>query len=252
MAGLVRGKLGIVTGGGSGLGRAICQRLAENGASLVVVDLRKETAQETVDLLSKASKEGQHYAFACDVGKREQIENLKSFFVEKFKKSPDLVVNNAGITKDTWLLKMTDEQFDDVINVNLKAVYMMTQTFARLAVEQQRSQSVVNLSSIVGKTGNIGQTNYAASKAGVLGFTKAAAKELARYNIRVNALLPGFIKTPMTSQIPDKVIAKITERIPIGKMGEAEDIGNVVTFLCSDLSKYMTGAQIEVTGGLDM
>lgn len=140
MAGLVRGKLGIVTGGGSGLGRAICQRLAENGASLVVVDLRKETAQETVDLLSKgttnfqipkilsrflASKEGQHYAFACDVGKREQIENLKSFFVEKFKKSPDLVVNNAGITKDTWLLKMTDEQFDDVINVNLKAVYMV-------------------------------------------------------------------------------------------------------------------------------
>jgi len=178
---------------------------------------------------------------------------LKAFSLEKFNgKSLDILVNNAGITKDSLLMKMTDEQFDDVINVNLKAVYIITQLFAKLAIDQQRPMSIVNISSIVGKTGNLGQTNYSASKAGIIGFTKSAAKELARYNIRVNAVLPGFIKTPMTAKIPEKVISKFVERIPLGKMGDPEDIANAVNFLSSDLSSYMTGAQVEVTGGLDM
>uniref|UniRef100_A0A914BYF4 (3R)-3-hydroxyacyl-CoA dehydrogenase n=1 Tax=Acrobeloides nanus TaxID=290746 RepID=A0A914BYF4_9BILA len=249
MADLVKGKLAIVTGGGRGIGRAICQKLAEQGASVLVVDINQESAQETVNLLQK----GHHYAYHCDVSKRDDLEKLKAFSLEKFNgKSLDILVNNAGITKDSLLMKMTDEQFDDVINVNLKAVYIITQLFAKLAIDQQRPMSIVNISSIVGKTGNLGQTNYSASKAGIIGFTKSAAKELARYNIRVNAVLPGFIKTPMTAKIPEKVISKFVERIPLGRMGDPEDIANAVNFLCSDLSSYMTGAQVEVTGGLDM
>ena len=131
-------------------------------------------------------------------------------------------------------------------------MFQLNQTFARLAIEHGKPASFVNVSSIVGKTGNIGQTNYAASKAGVIGFSKSAAKELARYNIRVNTILPGFIKTPMTQKVPDKVLNAICQKIPFGRMGNPEEIANVVTFLCSDLSSYITGAQIEVTGGLDM
>jgi len=253
MANLVAGKIGLVTGGGSGIGRAICQTLARNGASVVVVDVQKDGAQETVELLKKESPQGTFTSFVGDVSKREQVESLKDFFVQQFNGNPaNFLVNSAGITRDGFLVKMNDQMFEDVINVNLKAIYMLNQTFAKLAIEKEKPASFVNLSSIVGKTGNIGQTNYAASKAGVIGFTKSAARELARYNIRVNSILPGFVKTPMTQKVPDKVLNAICQKIPIGRMGNPEEIAHVVTFLCSDLSSYVTGAQIEVTGGLDM
>uniref|UniRef100_A0AC34QU31 Estradiol 17-beta-dehydrogenase 8 n=1 Tax=Panagrolaimus sp. JU765 TaxID=591449 RepID=A0AC34QU31_9BILA len=253
MASLVAGKLGLVTGGGSGIGRAICQNLAKNGASVLVVDIQDKAAQETVELLQQESPQGNHSAFVGDVSRRDEVDNLRDFFVKQFGGKPaSFLVNSAGITRDGFLVKMNDQMFDEVMNVNLRAIYLLTQTFARLAIQQEKPASFVNLSSIVGKTGNIGQTNYAASKAGVIGFTKSAAKELARYQIRVNSILPGFIKTPMTQKVPDKVLSAICKNIPIGRMGNPEEIAHAVTFLCSDLSSYITGAQIEVTGGLDM
>jgi 17beta-estradiol 17-dehydrogenase/3alpha(17beta)-hydroxysteroid dehydrogenase (NAD+) len=253
MAHLVAGKLGIVTGAGSGLGRAIAHTLAKHGASVVVVDIQENAAKETVEALSKECPKGKFAAFAADVSQRDEIDNLQKYFVKDFAKhSPDFLVNSAGITRDSFLIKMNDQQYDDVLNVNLKSIYMLNQAFARLAIEYQKPQSIVNISSIVGKSGNIGQTNYAASKAGVIGFSKSAAKELARYNIRVNVIIPGFIATPMTEKIPEKVLEKICKSIPLARMGRPDEIANAALFLCSDLSSYMTGAQIEVTGGLDM
>uniref|UniRef100_A0AC35F3P5 Estradiol 17-beta-dehydrogenase 8 n=1 Tax=Panagrolaimus sp. PS1159 TaxID=55785 RepID=A0AC35F3P5_9BILA len=253
MANLVAGKLGVVTGGGSGIGRAIAQMLGRHGASVLVVDIQEQHAKETAELLTKENSKGKFAAFAADVSQRDEIDNLSKYFAKDFaKQSPDFLVNSAGITRDSFLIKMNDQQYDDVLNVNLKSIYMLNQAFARLAIEYQKSQSIVNISSIVGKAGNIGQCNYAASKAGVIGFSKSAAKELARYNIRVNCIIPGFIKTPMTEKIPDKVLEKICKSIPLNRMGHPDEIANAALFLCSDLSSYMTGAMVEVTGGLDM
>uniref|UniRef100_A0A914YWU1 Uncharacterized protein n=1 Tax=Panagrolaimus superbus TaxID=310955 RepID=A0A914YWU1_9BILA len=185
MANLVAGKLGVVTGAGSGIGKHIAQTLARHGASVLVVDIQEQHAKETAELLAKENSKGKFVAFAADVSQRDEIDNLQKYFVKDFaKQSPDFLVNSAGITRDAFLIKMSDQQYDDVLNVNLKSIYMLNQSFARLAIEYQKPQSIVNISSIVGKTGNIGQCNYAASKAGVVGFSKSAAKELARYNIR--------------------------------------------------------------------
>jgi 17beta-estradiol 17-dehydrogenase/3alpha(17beta)-hydroxysteroid dehydrogenase (NAD+) len=253
MSNLVAGKLGVVTGGGSGIGRAIAQMLGRHGASVLVVDIQEQHAKETAELLTKENSKGKFAAFAADVSQRDEIDNLSKYFAKDFAKhSPDFLVNSAGITRDSFLIKMNDQQYDDVLNVNLKSIYMLNQAFARLAIEYQKPQSIVNISSIVGKSGNIGQCNYAASKAGVIGFSKSAAKELARYNIRVNCIIPGFIKTPMTEKIPDKVLEKICKSIPLNRMGHPDEIANAALFLCSDLSSYMTGAMVEVTGGLDM
>jgi 17beta-estradiol 17-dehydrogenase / 3alpha(17beta)-hydroxysteroid dehydrogenase (NAD+) / 3-oxoacyl-[acyl-carrier protein] reductase alpha subunit len=169
-----------------------------------------------------------------------------------------LLFNCAGITKDGWLLSMDEKAWDDVMNVNLKGTFLMTQGFAKQWVGTSMSRSsdeqgsIINISSMVGKTGNLGQANYAASKAGVVGFTKTAAKELASKQIRVNAILPGFITTPMTAAVPDKVIAKMLTAIPAERMGDPEDIANVALFLASNRSSYMTGEAIEVAGGLWM
>ncbi|KAK0423672.1 hypothetical protein QR680_008267 [Steinernema hermaphroditum] len=251
MANLLAGKLGIVTGGGSGIGRAICERLAQQGARLVVVDLKKETAEGTCSKLVKDN--GAHEAFACDVSKQSDVKGLVDFVKERFAGgSPQIVVNCAGITQDTTLLKMTESQFDNVVDVNLKGTFLITQAFARLAVEHQSPQSVVNISSIVGKVGNFGQTNYAATKAGVVGFSKSAARELAKKNIRVNCIQPGFVATPMTEAMPPPVLAQIAATIPMGRMGKPEEIADAVVYLASDLSSYVTGTTIEVTGGLGM
>uniref|UniRef100_A0A7E4VHR9 (3R)-3-hydroxyacyl-CoA dehydrogenase n=1 Tax=Panagrellus redivivus TaxID=6233 RepID=A0A7E4VHR9_PANRE len=250
---MLANKVGIVTGGATGLGRAIAQVLAKNGASVVVVDLAEGPTGQTVDLLKKENPSGNHASFIGDVSNRAQVDQLRDFFKSQFNNAaPNFLVNNAGITRDATLLKMSEKQFDDVINVNLKAVWMLSQTFARLAVEAKTSQSIVNISSIVGKTGNFGQTNYAASKAGVIGLSKSAAKELAKHNIRVNAILPGFVHTDMVDKVPPKVLEGILKGVPMRRLGRPEELGNAVAFLCSDLSSFVTGAAIEVTGGLDM
>ncbi|CEF69362.1 Estradiol 17-beta-dehydrogenase 8 [Strongyloides ratti] len=244
---LLVGRVAVVTGGANGIGKAICNKLIQHGAKVCVVDLKKESAMEVAETLGKGN-----YGFGCDVSKSSDIEGLKEFVSKDMKMVPQIVVNCAGITQDSTILKMTEEQFDKVIAVNLKGVHLMTQAFAKLAVANKSPASIINVSSIVGKVGNFGQTNYAATKAGVIGHTKSAAKELAKKNIRVNAIMPGFISTDMTSMMPPKVLEDICKGIPMGKMGKPEDIANAVIYLGSDMSEYVTGSVIEVTGGIFM
>lgn len=245
---MLGGRIAVVTGGGSGLGMAICQTLAKYGASVIVTDINSNSAASTAESLPKTI---QHYAHPVDVSSAESVKSLSDHV--KTIGTPSILVNCAGITMDSTLVKMTPEKWNSVLNVNLTGVFMLTQTFVKASVDNGNSPlSIINLSSIVGKMGNFGQTNYAATKAGVIGFTKSAAKELAKKNIRVNAVLPGFCKTPMTTMMPPDVLANICKGIPMGRMGDAEEIANSVLFLASDLSSYVTGATLEVTGGFSM
>ncbi|CAI5456262.1 unnamed protein product [Caenorhabditis angaria] len=245
---LLAGKVAVVTGGGSGIGRAICKRLADNGASIVVADVKHAAALDTVKLLGPSQA---HIPAECDVSSPEAVNKLKEL-VGKNGNPVSVLVNCAGITQDSTLLKMPKAKWDSVVGVNLTGVFLVSQAFAKYSVETQSPLSIINVSSIVGKTGNFGQTNYAATKAGVIGFTKSAAKELAKKNVRVNAVLPGFIKTPMTEAMPPQVLAEICSGIPMGRMGEDDEIAKSVLFLASDLSSYVTGAALEVTGGYNM
>jgi len=252
MANLLAGKLAVVTGGGSGIGRAICLKFAKQGAVIVVADVRKDSAESTRVLLEQITPTAGHASVECDVSSSGDVNRLRDFALDHFNRPPEIVVNCAGITLDSTLFKMTEENFDRVIDVNLKGVFLVTQAFAKAAVDSKTPQSVINISSIVGKIGNFGQANYAASKAGVIGFTKTAARELAAKGVRVNAVLPGFIRTPMTEKIPEKVLSGICQQIPMGRMGQPEEIADAAVFLSSDLSSYVTGTTIEVTGGMGM
>ncbi|XP_071499198.1 estradiol 17-beta-dehydrogenase 8-like [Diadema antillarum] len=252
---VLAGRVAIVTGGGSGIGRAVCQLFAKNGASVVAADLTQAATEDTVASLDKTLKgHGQaHRAFAADVRCRDAVQSLVAEVTATYEKPPTVLVNSAGITKDQLLLKMTEENFDDVINVNLKGTFLMSQAVSQAMVKSKVSEgSIINISSIVAKVGNMGQTNYSASKAGVIGMTKTMAKELSRFNIRCNAILPGFIETPMTDKIPEKVLQMMVQMIPLGFMGRPEDIAETCLFLASSQSSYITGASIEVTGGLGM
>merc|ERR1712024_170246 len=185
-----------------------------------------------------------HLSVTADVSQSESVNNCFKQILDKYKRAPDIIVNSAGITKDGFMLRMKEEDFDKVIDVNLKGTFLVTQAAASLMKEQQLPGSIVNIASIVGKTGNIGQANYTASKAGVIGFTKTAAKELGKFGIRVNAILPGFIKTPMTDVVPDKVKMSFISQIPLGDFGDPLDIAEVSSFLASTRSKYITGASL--------
>ncbi|KAK3697593.1 hypothetical protein RRG08_033323 [Elysia crispata] len=246
---LLAGRLAVVTGGGSGIGRAVCSIFAREGAKLAVVDLNKKSAEETLALLPQPSD---HRAYGTNVALSSEVATMVSQVQEDFGEVPSVAVHAAGITKDSFLLKMDEQSFDDVIDVNLKGTFLINQTLAKAMSKANLPDcSIVNISSIVGKCGNIGQTNYAASKAGVIGMTKTAAKELARFNIRVNAVLPGFIHTPMTEKVPENVKQMITMMVPCKRMGTPEEIAEVCAFLASSRSSYMTGAAVEVTGGLN-
>merc|ERR1712080_469511 len=190
------------------------------------------------------------HAVASDVSSKDSVSDCFKQILDKYKRAPDIIVNSAGITKDGFMLRMKEEDFDQVIDVNLKGTFLVTQAAASLMKEQKLTGSIVNIASIVGRTGNIGQANYTASKAGVIGFTKTAAKELGMFGIRVNVILPGFIKTPMTDVVPEKVKAGILASVPLGDFGDPEDIADVVAFLASSRSKYITGASLDVNGGL--
>jgi len=243
------GKRAIVTGGGSGIGKAAALGLLRVGADVTILD-RNQSAIDKV--VSELAGEGKVSGCAVDVSSTEQVAQAWEHFG-----SQDVLVNAAGITRDGWMTRMDSSAWDEVLNVNLKGSFLMTQAFARQwklanSADAGGSGSVINISSIIAKTGNMGQTNYAASKAGVVGFTKAAAKELAGDRIRVNVILPGFIATPMTETVPDKVIAKILPTVPQGRMGEASEIADSAVFLASDRSSYITGSVFEVTGGLSM
>lgn len=245
---LLEGKAILITGGGRGIGKSIAEKCAEEGANIVIGDIDKETAESTATEIVK-NYDVKAIGLKSDVTNREDCEKLALTTKDLGNGKIWGLVNNAGITLDSTLKKMTEEKWDTVIAVNLKGVYLSTQTTIGFMNE---GGSVVNISSIVGKIGNFGQTNYASTKAGVIGFTKALAKEYARKNIRSNAVQPGFIRTPMTAKMPQKVIDMMVNQIPMQKMGESKHIADAVVFLLSEKSSYITGAVIEVTGGFGM
>ncbi|WP_017936456.1 3-oxoacyl-ACP reductase FabG [Nocardioides sp. Iso805N] len=242
--GLLEGKVAVVTGGAQGIGFAIAKRYVEEGARVLLGDLDLAAAEA-------ASKElgGEEVARAvrCDVSSYEDVEAMLDAAVDAFG-SLDILVNNAGITRDATMRKMTEDQFDQVVSVHLKGAWNGTK-LASLIMREQGSGVIINMSSISGKVGNVGQTNYSAAKAGIVGLTKAAAKELAHLGVRVNAVQPGLIRTPMTEAMPQHAWEQKMAEIPMGRAGEPDEIAKVCLFYASDLSSYMTGTVAEVTGG---
>ncbi|XP_054911226.1 estradiol 17-beta-dehydrogenase 8 [Poeciliopsis prolifica] len=246
-------RLTLVIGGGSGIGRAVSQRLASEGASVVVADISEDSANETVGRLQSDLKGQSHMAAAVDVSSKESVKNLLTRIQTRYFQPPSVCVNSAGITQDDFLLSLEEEKFDRVIQVNLKGSFLVIQAVAQALVGCGAAKgSIITLGSIVGKVGNLGQANYAASKAGVEGLTRTAAKELSRFGIRCNCVLPGFITTPMTDEVPEKVLVKMKSLVPLGRMGEPAEVADVCAFLASDDSRYITGTSVEVTGGLFM
>ncbi|MCC5815907.1 MAG: 3-oxoacyl-[acyl-carrier-protein] reductase [Leptospira sp.] len=241
----LKDKAAIVTGGARGIGKATLMKLGSLGAKLVVADMNEETTNATVAELKKLGYPA--IPFLGNVSLEEDAVKLVEACQNEYG-SVDILVNNAGITKDTLLMRMKKEQWDAVIAVNLTGTYLCTQAAIKYMMKQ-KSGSVINLSSIAGENGNIGQTNYSASKAGVIGFTKACALELASRNIRVNAIAPGFIATEMTDAIPEKIKLGIQNSIPLKRAGQPEDIANAVAFLASDASSFITGHILSVNGG---
>ncbi|MGE0066759.1 MAG: 3-oxoacyl-ACP reductase FabG [Solirubrobacterales bacterium] len=235
----------VVTGGAQGIGLAIAQRLAAEGSAVVLADVDEGLASESAKAIAAAG--GRAIGVSCDVTSPSQVDALIARCVEEYG-AIDTMVNNAGITRDATMRKMQVEDFDAVVAVHLKGTWLGTRA-ASLAMRERGSGSIVNISSISGKVGNIGQTNYSAAKAGIVGLTKAAAKEVGHAGVRVNAIQPGLIRTAMTAAMPADVFAEREKEIPMGRAGEPEEIAKAVLFLSSDLASYITGIVLEVAGG---
>ncbi|MDD3240138.1 MAG: 3-oxoacyl-[acyl-carrier-protein] reductase [Lachnospira sp.] len=243
------GKVALVTGAARGIGRAIAMELASRGATVVVnYSGSKEKAEEVLSEIQKVGAEG--CVYQCNVADYDAVGQMIADVVQKYNKI-DILVNNAGINKDGLLMKMTEEDFDAVVNVNLKGTFNGIRHVTRQMLKQ-RSGRIINMSSIVGLMGNAGQVNYAATKAGVIGITKSAAKELASRGITVNAIAPGYIATDMTDALSDSVKEKILSTIPLGSMGNPEDIARAAAFLASEDARYITGQVISVDGGMSI
>ncbi len=242
----LNGKVSIITGAASGIGKATALKFAKEGAKVVVCDLTQEGVDAVVAEVKAAG--GEAAGFIVNVTNKEQIANMVAGVKEKYGRI-DTLVNNAGIVLDAQLYKMSDDQFDKVIDINLKGVYNCTKAVVDTMIEQGGGV-ILNASSVVGVYGNFGQTNYAASKFGVIGFVKTWAKELGRKGIRANAVCPGFVATPILNAMPEKVIQSMEERVPMKRLAQPEEIANVYAFLASDEAAYINGAAIEVTGGL--
>jgi len=249
---LVDGKVAIVTGAARGIGEGIALKLAEHGAHIAFSYVSESSADKAKALEEKLTALGvKAKAYRSNAGEFSQCESFVNDVVKDFG-TVDICVNNAGISKDNLLMRMTQEQWDDVISVNLNSVFYMTKQVIR-PMMKARSGSIINMSSVIGLMGNAGQGSYAASKAGILGFTKSVAKELGSRNVRCNAIAPGFVETDMTSYLKEGEQAdKYKAGIPLGKFGTTEDIANVTLFLASPLSSYVTGQVISVDGGLYM
>ncbi|KXJ10430.1 estradiol 17-beta-dehydrogenase 8 [Exaiptasia diaphana] len=249
--GILSGRLALVTGGASGIGRAVCESFAKQGAIVAVVDKDINGAKETAESLQNNNQS--HAFYSVDVSSSDEVGNLIKDVRAEHERAPCILVNSAGIIKDALFLKMKEDQFDDVIKVNLKGTFLMSQHVSKAMVEDKIvNGSIVNISSMSGKIGNVGQANYAASKTGVQGLTRTCARELARFGIRCNAVLPGFIDTPMTKQVPEELMNQVVGMIPLNRMGQPSEIADAVTFLASDLSSYITGISLDVNGGLAM
>ncbi len=241
-------KVVIVTGGASGIGRAAVERFAEEGAILSIWDVSAEKGNA---LVKELKDKGMQVEFrAVNVTDSESVARHVSAIREKYGRI-DVLINNAGITRDATLMKMTPEQFDQVIEVNLKGVFNCGQAVARVMAEQ-KSGAIVNTSSVVALYGNFGQTNYVATKAGLIGMTKVWARELGRKGVRVNAVAPGFIATEMVLSVPEKILDSLREKTPLGRLGEPRDIANAYLFLASEEAAFVSGAVLSVDGGLVM
>ncbi len=245
-----QGKTAIVTGGGRGIGRAVSLTLAKGGANVVVnyVPGTEEDAQKTVEDCKALGVEAS--MVMADVSNADQVDEMFKTVVDTYG-SVDILINNAGITKDNLIIRMKEEDFDKVIAINLKGAFNCMKTAARYMMKQRYGR-IVSVSSIVGLRGNAGQVNYSASKAGIVGMTKSLAQELASRNVTCNAVAPGFIATAMTDALPENVRAEYAKSIPLGRLGSAEDVANAICFFCDENSGYLTGQVICVDGGLAM
>ncbi|MBS4013840.1 MAG: 3-oxoacyl-[acyl-carrier-protein] reductase [Bacteroidetes bacterium] len=249
MTKLLEGKTALVTGGSRGIGKAIAITFAQHGANVAFSDLFYDDAAKSLE--SELAAFGvKAKGYASDASKLEDAEKLIDEVFAHFGQI-DALINNAGITRDTLLMRMTEQQWDDVIRVNLKSVFNMTKAVQKVMLKQKFG-SIINMSSVVGVGGNAGQSNYAASKAGMIGFTKSIAMELGSRNVRCNAIAPGFIETDMTASLPEEVKNEWAQKIPLRRAGQAVDVANLTLFLASDLSTYITGQVITVCGGMKM
>ena len=246
---LLDGKTALVTGASRGIGRAIALRLAAEGAS-VAINYAGNTAKAEETKAAIEAAGGKAALFQADVSDSAQVEQMVAAVTEMFG-TIDILVNNAGITRDGLLMRMKEEDFDVVLDTNLKGIFHVTKAVSKLMMKK-RAGRIVNMASVVGIMGNAGQTNYAAAKAGVIGFTKSAAREFAARGITVNAVAPGFIATDMTAAMPEKAKEATLAAIPLRRMGEPEDVANAVAFLVSDQASYITGQVVKVDGGMVM
>lgn len=242
----LKDKVSIITGAGTGIGRATAIKFAKEGGKVIVADFNEAAMQETVSTIVENG--GEAIAFKVDITNRQQISHMVDEIMRVYGRI-DVLVNNAGIIDDGQLYKMTDEQFDRVIDVNLKGTYNTARAVVDI-MKKQNAGVILNASSIVGIYGNFGQTNYAATKFGVIGMTKTWAKELGKNGIRSNAVCPGFIATSILDPMPEKVIKAMEEKVPLGRLGKPEEVANLYAFLASDEASYINGSVIEVSGGV--
>ncbi len=245
---LVKDKVAIVTGGARGIGKEIALAFAREGADICICDVEEKSLEEAVRELKSLGREA--IGLRVDVTNLSQVEEMVQKVLDKFSKI-DILINNAGITRDNLLLRMKEQEWDAVLNVNLKGTFNCTKTVSKIMVKQ-RSGRIVSIASIIGLIGNAGQSNYAASKGGIISFTKSVAKELASRNINVNAIAPGFIKTDMTAKLSRELQEKMLKMIPLNRFGETSDVANVALFLSSELSNYITGHVVKIDGGMVM
>ena len=244
----LKGRVALITGAAQGIGKSVALLLARNGADIVVSDINLEKAEETAKEIESIGSKAM--AIKVDVANLKDVERMVGSILEKFGKI-DILINNAGITRDKLILRMTEEDWDAVLNVNLKGTFNCTKTVVR-HMAKQRSGKIVSIASVVGEMGNAGQVNYSASKAGVIGLTKTIAREFAQRRINVNAIAPGYIETPMTEVLPEKVKEELKRLIPMERLGKPEDVAEAVLFLVSEESNYITGQVLNVNGGIYM
>lgn len=245
----LEGKVALVTGASRGIGREIALEFAREGANVVVNYAGSEAkAKEVAEEIQAMGRES--FVYRCNVANSEEVQNMVKDTIEHFGKL-DILVNNAGITRDNLLMRMKDDEWDDVINTNLKSVFLTTKAVTRQMMKQ-RSGKIVNVASIVAVSGNPGQANYVAAKSGVIGLTKTTAKELASRGITANAIAPGFITTDMTDKLPEDLKAEMLKQIPLARLGQPQEVAKVALFLASDDSNYVTGQTLHVDGGMVM
>ncbi|MBU4140915.1 MAG: 3-oxoacyl-[acyl-carrier-protein] reductase [Candidatus Omnitrophica bacterium] len=243
---LLKDKVAIITGGARGIGKEIALTFAREGAKVAIADINPQTLKEAEKEIASCGVEA--LALTVDVTDYTQVGQMVNKTLDKFKKI-DILISNAGITADALLVRMKEEDWDRVLAVNLKGTFNCTKAVSRVMIKQ-RSGKIINIASIIGLIGNVGQANYAASKAGVIGLTKSAARELAPRGINVNAIAPGFIQTEMTQRLPEEVKSKMLEAIPLKKFGQPRDVARLAAFLASDEAGYITGQTICVDGGM--